>query len=159
MQDVRKLLNTLQQSYSKSPYSESVYPIIEDILNYEKRDIPNLCLYSYKKIFNYLGINKEIIFSTDLEYDRTQAADQKLVSICKELGGAEYINSPGGRELYNTEIFQPHGIELKFIETNIEEYPQYGAKEFVPYLSIIDILMNLPKEQVIEQMKSYKLVD
>lgn len=152
-----KIFMTIQHAYSRASFAKTVLPIIEDILEYKERDIPSLCKYSYENIFEYLGVTKKIIFSSDLKYERTQAADQKLVSICKELGGTEYINSPGGRELYNSEMFQPHGIELKFIEPSIEEYPQYGTEEFVPYLSIIDILMNCSPQEIVTMFAMYEL--
>lgn len=158
-EDVKKIITAFQHAYSKAPFFNDIFPIIEDILNYPERDVPSLCKYSYERIFDYLEINKKVIYSSSLDYDRTQTADQKLVSICKLLDGTTYINSPGGRELYNKSMFEPSGIELNFIEPSIEKYTQYGAKEFIPYLSIIDILMNNDKSEVVRLVSTFRVAE
>ena len=56
------------------------------------------------------------------------------------MGADTYINAIGGTELYLREDFEAHGIELKFIKSRPFEYPQFGAP-FVPWLSIVDVLM------------------
>lgn len=43
-------------------------------------------------------------------------------------------------ELYSREDFQARGIELKFIKPKPFEYRQFD-NEFVPWLSIIDVMM------------------
>ena len=50
----------------------------------------------------------------------------------------------GGKELYSVDDFAARGIDLKFIKTRLVNYEQFGG-EFVPWLSIIDIMMfNVP---------------
>ena len=46
----------------------------------------------------------------------------------------------GGVALYSKEEFRVNDIRLNFIKPNPFEYPQLGD-EFVPWLSIIDVLM------------------
>ncbi len=79
------------------------------------------------------------------------------MDICKRLEASHYINAIGGKDLYNKEAFKIKGIELKFIKTELVEYKQY-KNEFVPYLSIIDILMFNSKEEIKEMLKKYKLI-
>lgn len=156
-QNVRKVLAAIQQAYSKAPFINEVLPIVEDVLNYKKRDVPSLCEYSYKRIFEYLGLEKKILLSSSLDYDREQSADKKLVAMCQLLKASTYINSPGGRELYSSEMFKPHGVELQFIQSKIEEYPQLGTNEFIPYLSIIDVLMNCDVDTCKSLLQSYEV--
>jgi hypothetical protein len=54
----------------------------------------------------------------------------------KALLATKYINPIGGIELYNFE----ENIELKFLESEVPEYKQFG-NDFISYLSIIDIMM------------------
>ncbi len=51
-----------------------------------------------------------------------------------------YINPIGGVELYSKDEFAARGIELNFVRPMPLEYPQFGGP-FVPWLSIIDVLM------------------
>ena len=68
------------------------------------------------------------------------------MNICKSLGAESYINAIGGKDLYSKERFTKEGINLNFIQTGDVRYKQFG-NEFVPFLSIIDVLMfNSPEE-------------
>jgi hypothetical protein len=69
-----------------------------------------------------------------------------------------YINAIGGVELYDGGEFRTRGIELQFIRPRPFEYEQFG-QPFVPWLSIIDVLMFNPLDQVIERIRSgYDLI-
>lgn len=40
---------------------------------------------------------------------------ERIIAICKKLGASEYINSPGGLELYDEDSFSKEGIKLTFL--------------------------------------------
>ena len=61
--------------------------------------------------------------------------------IVKSLDGSIYVNSIGGLELYDKEHFMANDVHLKFIKMKNVNYEQL-SKEFIPNLSIIDVLMN-----------------
>ena len=73
------------------------------------------------------------------------------------MDSTQYINPIGGTELYDTDVFQNENIHLNFLESEVPEYRQF-KEEFVPYLSIIDILMFNSKEEVKEMLEKYKLL-
>jgi hypothetical protein len=52
-----------------------------------------------------------------------------------------YINPVTGRALYDLDSFAKAGILLKFLSTRDVSYNQPLASDFVPNLSVIDILM------------------
>jgi hypothetical protein len=60
--------------------------------------------------------------------------------MCAAVGARTYANAIGGRELYSKETFRERGIELKFVQSRPFEYAQFGGT-FVPWLSIIDVMM------------------
>ena len=69
----------------------------------------------------------------------------------------KYVNSIGGQDLYDKEYFKARGVQLDFVQPKLTEYKQYNDN-FVPGLSIIDILMFNDKKVVKEMMKSYTLL-
>lgn len=154
--NVTKVLKTIQQSYSKSPYFDEVYPLIETILTYPNRDIAELCLKSYREILKYLGLQRKFLKSSELDYDRSLFAKERLIEFSHKFGADCYINTPGGRELYNKLDFAKEAVDLKFIDSLFVEYDQ-GAEEFVPNLSIIDILMNCSIFEIHSLLNCYKL--
>lgn len=155
-EDVTKVLKTIQQSYSKSPYFNKVYPLLESILLYKNRDIAEICLKSYRDILEYLGLQRKFLKSSELDYDRSLSAKDRLISFSHKFGADCYINTPGGRELYNKPDFAKEAVDLKFIDSLPIQYDQ-GVEDFVPNLSIIDVLMNCSPERIISILKQYEL--
>jgi len=79
---------------------------------------------------------------------------QRILNICKALSATEYINPPGGREVYDSALFESNGIELKFLQPIFKPYPQKST-EFVSGLSIIDVYLN--DADMKEQLESYEI--
>ena len=50
-----------------------------------------------------------------------------------------------------------HGLKLKFIEPQINEYKQFNS-DFIKNLSVIDILMFNPKKHIKNMLNDYKLI-
>lgn len=154
--DVDKVLKIIEYSYSKAPYFEDVFPIIRGTLEFEDRSIASVCQKSFEDIFSYLGIDKKFKKTSELEYDRTLSARDRLIALCHKFDAECYINAPGGRKLYTKPDFYKKGIDLKFINSLSVEYPQRGS-EFFPNLSIIDILMNCSPKEVQYLLQRYEL--
>jgi hypothetical protein len=154
--DVKKVLKTIEQSYAKAPYFEPVLPLISQVLEQEDRAIASVCLNSYQAICSYLGLDKQFKKTSELDYDRTASAQNRLINLCQKFGADCYINSPGGRSLYSKADFMKHGIKLNFIESLPVEYQQ-GNNTFEPNLSIIDVLMHCPPSEVLNMMALHEL--
>lgn len=155
-EDVAKVLRTIEQSYSKAPYFEDVFPIIRGALEQDNRSIVAVCQRSYDDIFSYLGIEKQFQKTSSLDYDRSVSACDRLIALCSQFGADCYINAPGGRKLYAKQDFAEKGIDLKFVDPLAMEYSQ-GGGEFIPNLSIIDVLMNCTPTEVRYLLSCYEL--
>lgn len=138
--DVQKILKTIQTAYFKAPYFNQVYPMIEAVLLQNDRKVSNVCYAAIQEILTYLGLKREVLLSSQLDYDRDLPAADKLMDITKLLGHKEYVNSIGGQSLYDTKYFNENDINLLFIKMQSVIYKQ-NCCDFVPNLSIIDILM------------------
>lgn len=152
-----KLLTTIKQNYCKAPFFNTVIVIIEEILTNNEKNLAKFIGYSLKKISDYLEIRTNFIYSSDIKKDNNLKAQDKVIDICKKLNAEKYINSIGGQNLYSKEIFKTNNIELNFLKTEIIEYNQL-INNFIPYLSIIDILMFNKKNDIKIMLDSYKLI-
>lgn len=154
----KKCLNRIRENYRKSSFFENTMPLIEDIFNFENRNLFDFIFNSVQKIKNHLGIKTEIIISSDLDIDHDLKSSEKVISICRKIGAADYINPIGGLELYDKEVFKTHQINLQFIKSQPFVYTQFG-KPFVPWLSILDVLMFVDQKSVERQINSgYDLI-
>lgn len=138
--NVKKLARTIEHRYSHAPYFKQVFPIIEEILLQNEKDLTKFLVYGLQRLSDVLGIHTEWIISSTLEKDSNLRGEDKILAICEELGATQYINMPGGKALYKRENFEAKDIHLSFIEPRAITYQQF-SKDFVPNLSIIDVMM------------------
>ncbi|MBE0505973.1 MAG: WbqC family protein [Marinospirillum sp.] len=154
--DVAKVLKTIDHSYTKAPYFNDVFPVIQGVMELKDRSIATVCQKSFEDLFSYLGIEKQFKKTSELDYDRSVSARDRLIALCHQLEADCYLNTPGGRKLYAKQDFAEKGIDLKFVDTLPMEYSQ-GVNMFVPNLSIIDMLMNCSPEEVRYLLGRYEL--
>lgn len=82
----------------------------------------------------------------------------KVISICKLLEADEYYNSVGGMELYDKDEFAENGIKLSFLKMDNDIVYKQFNNEFVPNLSIIDIMMFNSKNECKRLLEKYTLL-
>lgn len=145
--DRTKLLNQLKGAYGRAPYFAQTFPLLERIVRHEDANLFRYIHHSLVRLCEHLGITTEIRISSDIAIDHELKSQDKVLALCKAVGATTYINTIGGTELYSRDDFSAQGIELQFIKSRPFEYPQFGAP-FVPWLSIIDVLMFNPVDAV-----------
>lgn len=155
--DRRKLLNRFREAYRKAPCFSETYPLIESLVLNPERNLFHFIDHSVRSLAERLGIPTRIVPSSSLDIDHTLKSQDKVLAICKYLGATTYINAIGGRELYAQEVFSSQGIDLRFIRTHPIEYPQFG-NAFVPWLSILDVLMFNTIERARGYLERYELI-
>lgn len=153
----KKLTHMLQLNYCKAPFYAEVMPLLEEIFNYEDRNLARFLWNSYRKLFEFLGIDTDIILSSSIEKDNSLRGKEKVLAICKALGADTYLNAIGGQEMYGKEEFSANGVNLHFVKTDDLTYRQFGS-EFEPGLSFIDVLMFNGREGTKELLSKYTLV-
>lgn len=151
-----RLINTITRAYRKAPYFEEIFPMIENIILSKAEKISEYSANSIMQICNYLNIETEIIPSSSV-YENTELNGQeRVLDICKKERANVYVNLPGGKVLYDQAFFSRNNVELKFLESTMPQYVQY-QHEFVPNLSILDVLMFNSKLKVIDFINDFRL--
>lgn len=153
----KKIAKSIYNAYVKAPYFKEVYPMIEEVLFYEEKNLARYLGNSLQKIAAYLEMDTKFIYLSELQGETSLKAQERTIDINKRLNADHYINAIGGQELYSKDDFLNENIKLSFLKTENIEYKQF-KNEFVPYLSIIDIMMFNSKEQIQEMLKAYSLV-
>lgn len=153
---VSKFLKTIEQNYKKAPYFKEIYALVEEVFVADCTLISTLALRSLQQVCNYLSISTQFVNSSALYENAQLKAQERILDICLKEKGTHYINPTGGRELYDKELFAGNGVRLNFIESKKVVYPQY-KKEFVPWLSIIDMMMFNDVPTIHNHLKEFKL--
>lgn len=154
-----KLLRTIEQSYKKAPYFAQTFPLVEQVITQQETDVAKYLKRSFEIIGGYLGMTTELLLSSELDKDCSLKAHEKVIAIVKLLGGDEYYNSINGQPLYEPHraLFEENGIQLRFPKMRDVTYPQF-KNEFVPYLSIIDVMMFNSQDECQALLQEYDFV-
>lgn len=155
--DFRKFRKTLESAYKKAPYYAETMALLEQIFTYEQKDLGHWMLHQFQCVLDYLGIDTELILSSTIEKNNELRAEDKVKHICHLLGADTYYNAIGGQELYDKDDFKVDGLNLYFVKTDFVPYSQ-GKNDFVPGLSMIDVLMHNSKEEVLNLLNAYTLI-
>jgi len=139
-EEFTKFQRTLAHAYARAPHKETVLKIVADICAYPNKRVHCFIRHSFEVITDYLGIGTEFIYSSEVQTNASLRSQDKILTLCAELGATTYVNAIGGQTLYSKEAFRERGIELYFLKSELVPYQQLG-QEFVPWLSIIDVLM------------------
>jgi len=153
----QKLIRTIEMNYKKAPFFCQNFEIIKTIIDYNEINLSKYLCNQIEVLCNYLNITTEIV-KTSLYYNNSHLkAQEKIMDICKKEKTDVYINAFGGQKLYSKEYFKENNIEIKFIKSNPITYKQFN-NEFVPWLSIIDVMMFNSKEEIKEMLNKYELI-
>ena len=152
----QKLLKSFEMSYSRAPYKNIVLELINDIVMQRENSLHFFLKYQFEKVFEYLNINTDILISSNIEKAEALHGQDRVIDICKRLNTIQYINAIGGQNLYNKKVFAKNCIQLNFIKMNEIKYKQFN-NEFVPNLSIIDVMMFNSPETIREMLDNYEL--
>ncbi|MBQ6068570.1 MAG: WbqC family protein [Bacteroidales bacterium] len=175
-----KFLRTVQMCYSRKPYYEEVYPLIEDLLKPDYTLLKDLNAATIIGLARYLGITTQIESDNSrylpmeqllqeiesdysplpyLERTRPIRKVARVIEMCRQEGADHFLNAIGGQQLYSKEEFVQYGIRLDFVQTNPISYRQdTKTGEFVPNLSIIDVLMNNGRDATRSLLTQYTIV-
>ncbi len=150
--DLKKLLDTIQSAYKKAPQFNIVFQLIQSILEIKENiTISELAIKSILLITEYLELKRDFKISSQNYTNQELKKADRLIDICRLEGIEHYINAAGGKAIYTKEYYKNEGINLDFLIAEKYEYLQF-KNEFVPWLSIIDILMFNDKNTIINKI-------
>ncbi|HUW94304.1 MAG TPA: WbqC family protein [Anaerolineae bacterium] len=152
-----RIIRQLDHYRGKAPYFWETVNLVKSCLDVEERSIARLNVSTLEKMCHalHLGFNYRFSSEIHLTLDRSLSALDRLLAICENLGATKYINTPGGRDLYGDQPFREKGMEVEFRNLPPLEYSCSGY-EFIPNLSIIDVLMWNAPEKVKQHLEMHR---
>ena len=153
----KSFLSTIMFNYKKAKNYEVVEALIDRILLTPPKTISELAIKSVIEISNYLDLDTEFDVSSKNYGNAHLSGQDRVLDICQKENANTYINPIGGIQLYSKDIFSERKIELMFISAHKTIYKQFSS-DFIPFLSIIDVLMFNDKKQVLEMLNDFELV-
>jgi hypothetical protein len=139
----RKHMGTLRQFYGKAPFAARYLPALDELLNRAWEGLVDLDLALVRQLCEWLGLETRCERSSALAIPGERS--ERLVSICRALGAGTYLTGDAARGYLDTDLFARHGIAVEWQAYQHPEYPQLHG-DFVPYLSVVDLLFNCGDE-------------
>lgn len=155
--EMEKLLRTLAGAYSRAPCYKEVMPFLEGIIRFPEENLAKYAENSIRKICDYLNIATPIVIGSGISLNDVVDKTDRVIKLVKSFGGDVCINPIGGVTLYDFDYFRENGLDLKFHRMNDITYRQFGH-DFVPHLSIIDVLMFNELPEVKRMLSCYSLL-
>lgn len=153
-----KFLKTIESAYKKAPMYSDVYPKLVSVIENKEQELSIFVAFSINTVCDYLGIKTEIVPSS-VKYNTSQLkGEEKILSICMQEKADMYINPIGGLDLYKKETFSNKNINLKFLKSDNIVYKQF-KEPYIPYLSIIDVLMFNTVEECVNLLSQHSLIE
>ncbi|KAA3621336.1 MAG: hypothetical protein DWP94_10615 [Flavobacterium sp.] len=154
-----RFLRRIELAYKKADEFDNFFPVLENfILNDSSVKISELAINSVILVCEYLKLDVKFEYSSGTHSDSISFEKEKRIQHIVNKEAADiYINPIGGKELYSKEDFESKGLTLQFIESENIKYKQYHTS-FVPWLSIIDVLMFNDIKESNKFIRQYKLI-
>lgn len=153
----KKYFSTIEQSYKKAPYFAGVLNILHDVFEENPNFISELSIQSVVTVAKYLEMSTYFVKSSMIYENSKLNGEERVLDICKKESAKVYINPIAGKELYSKDHFDANGICLKLLKPGIIKYKQFN-QDFVPWLSVIDIMMFNTVDQIHNLLIKYELI-
>ena len=142
----KKHLSSIRQNYSKAPYFKEYIAVFEEAYLKEWECLMDIDMYFILRLTECLGMeNKKIVKSSTL--NTTGDRIERLINICKLFNADTFYEGAAGRNYIDDADFAKHGIKVEYQDYKHPVYKQLHG-DFVPYLSVIDLLFNHGKESL-----------
>lgn len=148
-----KIIGQLAHYRRHAPHYEAALGVIRECLIIETDLLGELNVHALSVICSYLRIpfEPEIFSRMDLRLGEIRSPGDWALEISKSMGATEYINPPGGREIFVRENFFRANIALNIRDVAPIEYSCRGYK-FEPRLSIVDTMMWVSREKIADYL-------
>lgn len=155
----KKTLRKIESSYRNAPFYNSVINELNKCFLFENHDnLFDFILNSILIIKEYLKIETNLLISSQIDAENhNYRAQERVKYICEKIEANHYINPIGGLILYDKVDFSINNIQLNFLKSRPSTYRQF-TNEFVPWLSIIDIMMFNSIEEIQIILDNYELI-
>jgi len=135
-----KLAESLRHAYARAPYFKAASTLFAEAAVAGESSIAEMAKRSILAVADYLRIETAFVPSSTTYGNAAMRGSERVLDICRREYADQYLNLPGGKDLYEASHFAAAGVALRFIEPRLPAYRQ-GPGAFQPGLSILDVLM------------------
>jgi len=149
-----KHIRSIETAYGKTPYFDRYADSLFSIFNQDTSSLAELSIGITMWIRNELGITTDIQRSSEMNVSSTKA--DLLANICAYIRAEHYVSPPGSKEYMDvSDAFTAAGIGVSYFDFEHPVYSQVNG-DFLPYMSVLDLMFNVGPESLTLIRKSYR---
>lgn len=139
-----KYLSSVKHAYSGAPCFNAIISILESAAGRatKHKQLLDFNLELVLDIMAYLAIRASIVLASSIEKKPSTNKTERLLALCKGISSRSYLCGSGSSAYLDLPMFTDAGIGVGQLSYTPEPYARKGG--YVPYLSIIDVLMYNP---------------
>jgi WbqC-like protein len=149
------MMRRLEQSYRTAPFRDVVLTMFDRAVTSSSL-VADVAISSLEAVRDYLGYSVPIVRARGRYPQQELRGQSRVIAICRAEGATEYLNAAGGSALYDRHAFREAGVTLRFLRPLLPPY-DHGSMDFVPGLSIIDVLMYNSVDQARRMMDAFEV--
>jgi hypothetical protein len=132
---------SLESNYSRARHFDEIAAWLQPLYTHESYvNLSQLNRRFIEAICDYLSI--KTIISNSWDYVLGEGKSERLVDLCVQAGGTEYISGPAAKDYIQESFFSERGLKLTWFDyVGYPEYPQLWGK-FTHGVTILDLLFN-----------------
>jgi len=139
------LINKITEWYRKAPFFEEVMSFVKPIIYGKYEKLVDLNYNLNGVICRYVGITTPVYRASDITRNANDK-NMRIIEICNHFCGVDLLyDGKSAVNFVNVELFKQNGITVLFQDYLQTPYKQLWG-DFVPYMSILDVIMNCGKE-------------
>lgn len=128
-------------SYANAPHFRLYSADLKRLYEREWASLFELDLETTKMVMEWLAVRTPIVLESTLGV--ASVGSQRLVELCQAVGADAYLSGRGGTRYLDEDVFRARGVSVEYQNYSSVPYPQRFGREFVPDLSVLDMLFNL----------------
>lgn len=142
----KKHLHSIKQNYSKVAYFKKYIDIFEEAYSKKWQYLVDIDMHFILELSVLLGIDcNKIVRSSTLNISGDKI--ERLIEICKLFKADTFYEGAAGKNYIDDSQFARNGIKVEYQDYKHPAYRQLHG-DFVPYLSVVDLLFNHGEESL-----------
>lgn len=140
--------SVLKEYYRWAKHRDEILPVVNAFLENRYETVCQWTCASIQLIAGLLEIKTPLVYQSALDYDRESKKSDLVLALCKAVGAdISFTGRGGSMEYLDREAFAANGVTPCFQDFKHPVYPQCSGGEFVPGISVLDMLFNCGVEE------------
>ena len=149
----RTFRGMVQQGYAHSDHVDELMPLLNRWIESDWASLADLNIAFIELVRGLLGIQTQTFRSSKVGSTGQRSA--RLADLLSRFGAERYLAASGSREyMVEDGVFPLADIVTCFQDYEPVDYPQRGTNCFVPYLSVLDLLLQIGPDRALSVVRA-----